>query len=139
VVLDLVDEFLWVFHPYAYGKGLCFQQPASVGEKAIDVTCGMAGGKNDGRGMVFVSLLVCYADNLGVCTIALGEEVDNVGGEVVFSPVLLNGVAHVGNDAAQSVCTDVGMCIDGNCWVGPVFDETVQHLLYVASFVATGV
>ena len=58
---------------------------------------------------------------------------------IILSAVLLNSVAHVGNDAAQPVSADVCMGIDGNSWVSSVFDETVKHLLYVASLVAARV
>ena len=71
--------------------------------------------------------------------VGLGEEVDYMSGEVILSAVLLNSVAHVGNDAAQPVSADVCMGIDGNSWVSSVFDETVKHLLYVASLVAARV
>ena len=58
---------------------------------------------------------------------------------MIFSAMTFYGMAHIGDDAAETVGADMGVGIDSDGWVGTMLDEAVQYLLDIATFVASGI
>ena len=99
----------------------------------------MACGEDDGDAAVFVALGVENTADALFGSGTLDEEVGDMGREVVFAAMSEDGVAHVGDDAAEAVGAYMGVGVDGDGGVGTVFDEALDDIGGVATLGAAGV
>ena len=105
----------------------------------VDVAGGVSCGEDDGDAAVFVALGVENTADALFGSGTLDEEVGDMGREVVFAAMSEDGVAHVGDDAAEAVGAYMGVGVDGDGGVGAVFDEALDDIGGVATLGAAGV
>ena len=86
MVLDAIDQRLWMLHPYAHCKGFCLNQYILAVEQLKYVSRRMTRGKNDRITDVFI---VSLRDDT-LHAIALDEKVDNPFIEMNFATCIQN-------------------------------------------------
>ena len=134
VVHDAVYHLAGVLEPDADGEALGLQLHALVMEHAVDIAGAMAGGEDDGA----EDFLAGSGDNADGLVATQQQTVDT-GLEAHLAAVLTDAVAHILDDARQTVGADMGMGGGEDVGAGAMLAEDGEDAAHVAALGGAGV
>ena len=134
MVLYLIDKLLRVLHAHAEGERLGFEEPAVALEHVVYIARGMPRSQNHRR-----SRHLARVGHHAVHAAVPDDEVRDAGVEMIFPAGCLNGMPHVGDDAAEAVGAYMRVSLKHYVGVGTMVDEGAQHGADVAALGGTRV